>query len=190
MRGYWLGDSDGPAQDALPAIGAEQGRPRYQAETLDAYATRLEGIWQDAPQWGAFQPMIDEFAAAGYAGAAVKTATDWPSIPGPDGSPGGADGWWSQFWVTFPSTTTVARGITNGVAWGAYTWGAFAWSIGGLSQHEIQELQQIAKRFSPAHWCCREILFYPAGGLVWGSGVWGTDAWVDRPARIVVTPNR
>ena len=60
----------------------------------------------------------------------------------------------------------------------------------GTPDVEIQELQQIAKRFSPAHWCCREILFYPAGGLVWGSGVWGTDAWVDRPARIVVTPNR
>lgn len=160
VRANWVSDSIGPAADGLTAIGDEYSLPKYPRETNSEYELRLERAWEDWPTAGHEDTILGQLEAAGFPGAEIYYATDWPLTGLPD--------WWSQFWIFFPAGTHTVTGA--GPVVGGFTVGDGS-SVGvvGLSLQDIAAIRAIIKKFKPAHYICSGVVFEISGWTV-GTG--------------------
>lgn len=159
VRASWIGDTpgNGPAYDGVGAAGNELSLPRYPQETWAQYHARLQRAWTDWPLAGHESIIRAQLAAAGFPGAQIFYALDWP---------GWAD-WWSQFVVFYPAGTHT---VTGGAEIGAFTIGdGTIIGVDGISVADILALRLIIKKFKPAHWVCRAIVFELSGWTI-GTG--------------------
>lgn len=172
----WLLDEESP-DDALPLFASERGLPRYINETAAAHRARLHGAWNTYQRAGSDEVLVEQIEAAGYVGARVYTAADWPTRD--------AVGHWSQFWVFFPTGSHPVTG--EGPAIGTFTVGDGT-TIGpvGITASEIKELRAIVRRWKPSRWVCRQLIFQIDGWTIGDGGsvgdpgleVGGTTAYV------------
>lgn len=169
VRAAWVGDSVGPAADALSAAGEEMSLPRYPRESAAQYEARLERAWDDWPYAGHESSIIGQLESAGFPGAEIYTPADWPLTGLPD--------WWSQFWVFFPAGTHSVT--ADGPPYGSFDWGYAAFGPVGITPADLFAMRQIILKFKPAHYICSGLIF-EISGFSYGTGhVWGeTDlAW-------------
>lgn len=160
VRAAWVGDSVGPAADALSAAGEEMSLPRYPRESNEQYEARLERAWDDWPYAGHESSILGQLEAAGFPGAEIYTPADWPLTGLPD--------WWSQFWVFFPAGTHSVTAAAPEV--GSFTVGDGT-LIGpvGLSQADLFAIRRIVKKFKPGHYICSGVIFEISGWTI-GTG--------------------
>ena len=150
VRGLWVGDEVGPAYDGLHPAGAELSLPRYPNETWTQYHQRLQRAWLDWPFAGDEDVLVAQLAAAGWPGAIIYFQ---------------ATGYWSEFWVFYPAGT-------HPVTAGAPPVGGFTVGDGtvigllGITPAELHTLRAIVRKFKPAHWICRAIIFEISGWTV------------------------
>lgn len=192
VRGAWIGVGDGPAPDALGVIARELNLLRYPSETWDQHYARQLRAWDDWLTAGDEQAIIGQLTAAGFPGALIKTPQDWPTkAPAP---------YWSQFWVLFPAGTHSVTGpgkiIGDGaiplvgdfaVGDGTYLGTGASWFIGdgtligpdGLSPLNLLTMRRIIRKFKPAHWVCRLIMFEVSGWMI------GDDSVVGEPGLVI-----
>lgn len=192
VQGAWIGVGDGPAPDALGIIAREISLPRYPSETWDQHYARLQRAWDDWPTAGDEASIIGQLAAAGFPGAIIKTPQNWPTKdPVPH---------WSQFWVLFRAGTHAVTGpgpIVGGgaiplvgsfaVGDGTYLGTGASWVIGdgtvigpdGLAPLSLLTMRRIIRKFKPAHWVCRLIMFEVSGWMV------GDDSVVGEPGLVI-----
>jgi hypothetical protein len=169
-RAPWLKE---PAlsQDALDALGDEMSLPKYPRETLAAYQARLDRAWEIWSRAGHESEILAQLEAAGFPGAQIYHASDWPLSGEPN--------WWSQFWVFFPAGTHTVTG--PGAAYGSFNWGdGTTYGPQGISTEDLRTMHAIIKKFRPARWICRAVIFELSGwtygvGHAWGEPglVWG-----------------
>lgn len=158
VRSGWIGDDDtGPADDALGPAGSELSLPRYPDETAAQYHARLDRAWDDWPTAGHETSTVAQLAAAGFPGAVIYHAREWPTT--------GRTDWWSQFWVMFPAGTHTATAA--GPLIGSFTIGPSI-TIGpvGISAENMLAMRALILKFKPAHWICSGIIFEISGWTV------------------------
>src|SRR5690606_1275782 len=173
VRASWIGDSRGPAIDALRPAGNELSLPRYPVESWDQYHARLQRAWEDWQHAGHESSLIGQLETAGFPGAEIYSALSfgWPTRPPlywpNDVFPQAF--WWSKFWVFFPEGTHPVTGpgpIIDG-----------SWNVGpgttigptGLTTAQIQTLRAIIRKFKPGHWKAMGIVFEISGWTI-GTG--------------------
>lgn len=171
VRALWIGDrtGNGPAYDALEPAGRELSLPRYPGETWGNYQGRLQRAWTDWPVAGHETSILSQLAAAGFPGAQILYPSDWP----------GYFTSWSQFVVFYPVGSHPVTG--PGPEYGSFTWGyGTTYGPTGISGEQLLAMRAIIRKFKPAHWVCRAIVFELSGwtygtGHVWGEPglVWG-----------------
>jgi hypothetical protein len=144
VRASWVGDNDtGPAEDALAAAGAELSLPRYPNETWAQYHARLQRAWDDWPYAGHETSIVGQLEAAGFPGAVIYHASEWPLT--------GLEDWWSQFWVFFPAGTHTVT--AQGPAYGSFSWGdGSSYGPLGISPENLLAIRSIIQKFKPARW--------------------------------------
>lgn len=154
VRSAWVGDTpgNGPAHDGLSASGSELSLPRYPRETWSQYHERLQRAWTDWPLAGDETSIVSQLAAAGWPGAEVQFEADWPSLLTT----------WSQFVVFFPEGTHL---VLPAAEIGSFLIGDGT-LIGprNITLEDIATLRAIIRKFKPAHWVCRYVVFDCGGG--------------------------
>lgn len=157
LRSSWVGDSDGPAYDALEPAGHELSLPRYPNETWRQYHGRLQSAWDVWPYAGDESVIISQLAALGYPGAVIYYTIYLGDLPAS----------WSQFVVFYPlgthhvgqpkevGTFTVGDGTVIGPT--------------GITIAEIATFRAIINKFKPGHWICPAVIFELSGWVV-GTG--------------------
>lgn len=151
VRAGWVGDTDtGPAEDALGLAGGEVSLPRYPSETAEQYHARLQRAWEDWQYAGHESSIIGQLEAAGFPGAEIYYASDWPTS--------GLVDWWSQFWVFYPAGTHTVT--APGPDIGGFTVGDGT-TLGpvGISPANLLAMRSIIKKFKPTHWICSGLIF-------------------------------
>lgn len=164
VRAPWIGDTVGPAADALGPAGQELSLPRYPLETDEQYETRLGRAWQDWPFAGDELTIIAQLAAAGWPGAQIYDPRHWPTAE--------PTGYWSQFWVFFPAGTHPVT--SPGPLVGSFTVGDGT-IIGpeGITPEQIYTLRAIVRKWKPGDWVCRGFYFEISGWTVGDGSVVG-----------------
>lgn len=171
LRSAWVGDNliggPGPAYDALTPAGKELDLVQYPPETWPQYHSRLNDAWETYQRAGDENTIVEQLALLGFPGAVIYTAQDWPSVPGPYGELP----YWSQFWIVLDGD---ALGLSPAALWGAFNWtDGTLYGIDGLTSAQVKSLRDIVKKWKPAHWICRAVMF-KFGGWLWGDGsIWG-----------------
>jgi len=161
-RGTLLADP-AVADDALPLQGWERGLPRYQSETVSAYADRLQDAWS---VWGgrdtdtSFRDrIIEQMEAFGFgAGIAIYDPVQWPAEA--------PVGYWSQFWITVPYGSHVFSELVWDDA--GYWDDVGTWDgSGSYTASEQAQLIALVNRHKPVNWVCREIRFMHFDGTAY-----------------------
>jgi hypothetical protein len=165
LRAPLVGDSltggIGPATDALGLIGEELRLPRYPPEDDLQYHRRLNGAWASYQRAGDELELVSQLAASGFPGAVIYTAHEWPAVPGPAGEVP----YWSQFWVVFDGDNFPL--FTPASRVGFFTVGdSTVVGLGGIAPGQVTALRGIVKKWKPAHWINRGIVFVFGGWLV------------------------
>lgn len=163
----WILDEESP-DDALPLFAAERRLPRYVNETAADHRERLHNAWEIYRYAGSDETLIGQLTAAGYTGAQIYTAADWPTRPGPNGE----TPYWSQFWVLFPIGTHTVT--SEGPAIGSFIVGDGT-TIGpvGITSAQIKELRAIIRKWKPSLWICPEVMFTITGWTVGDGSIVG-----------------
>ncbi len=77
VRAAWIGDSKGPAYDALKPAGNELSLPRYPVESWSQYHARLQRAWEDWQHAGHDSSVVGQLETAGFPGAEIYSALSW-----------------------------------------------------------------------------------------------------------------
>ncbi len=159
----WMLDSESP-DDVLPLLAQERGLPRYIHETAADHRERIHNAWDLYSRAGTEAVILEQIEAAGYPGARIYTAANWPTR--------NPDGGWSQFWVYFP---IGSHQITSpGPLVGSFTVGDGTY-VGpiGITSAEIKELRAIIRKWKPSRWVCPEMIFQISGWAVGDGSIVG-----------------
>jgi hypothetical protein len=145
--------------EALDLLGRDCMRLRYPGEShYGSLRERLRGKWEFWQQ-GIKAALLEELAAAGYAGVELYVPNDFTPRPDPES-------YWSRFWVHFPPGT---HPITTDVGFvmGSSEMGDVL-GPGGLDTAEgsawYHLLRSICKRMKPAQWIVWDFTFELPGG--------------------------
>lgn len=155
--------------DALALIGSERNIERYNAETDDQYAARVQGAWVAWPQAGTMNGLLSQLTAAGF-DAEIKEMRDWDW----DGDAAN----WSRVWVVLHNTGWVRNKWGDGRKWGEGVWGVNA------SRDEVHTLRRLIRKWKPAHVVV--IVVVVLDEVTWAAeqpdGTWGNPANRSRSA--------
>lgn len=160
VRAAWVGDTVGPAFDALSVAASELSLPRYPRESWDQHHARTQRAWEDWPYAGHETSIAFQLEDAGFSGVNFYYAADWPTA-------GRAD-WWSQFWALFPAGTHTVTASAPIVGTFTVGDGTIVGPV-GLEPTDLQAMRSIIKKFKPAHYICAGIIFEISGWTV-GTG--------------------
>jgi len=161
VRSMLVGDTEGPAYDAVGDCGREVSLPRVGNETVDDYLARIADPWAFWPYAGDEDVIIAQLALLGL------TAEIHPLGTGPnewnwDGDAAN----WSRFVV-----------VITGHPWGPpYKLGAGkildgTWTLGSTATpQEVRAVRNIVRKWKPGIWKCESII------VVLDATAWQTDA--------------
>lgn len=160
VRAVWVGDrvGNGPAYDALGVAGEDLSLPRYPLETWANYHARLRRAWTDWPTAGHETSIQAQLAAAGFPSAVILYTPNWEPWTN----------WWSQFVVFFAAGEHL---VTSAGPYLGLFWIGDGTTIGptGITAEQLLALRKIIRKFKPAHWVCRAVIFELSGWTV-GTG--------------------
>jgi hypothetical protein len=177
----WLLDDESP-DDALPLFAAERRLPRYVAESVTSHRERLHNAWEIYKYAGSDETLLEQLEAAGYGNGVIVTASEWPTVSGPNGELP----YWSQFWIFFP---IGSHPVTSpGPEIGSFIVGDGT-TIGpeGITSAQIKELRAIVRKWKPSRWICRQVIFQITGWTVGDGSVVGDPGLVLGGERAVIT---
>lgn len=160
LRLAWVRE-DSVTVDALPLLGENFNLPAYPVETPAQHKERMAGAWDLWAYAGDESPIEDQLATLGFTGATVYTPDEWERPP---------LGYWSQFWLWLPAGSHPVTG--PGVEYGGganYGDPGLIYGPAGITQAELQTLLRVLRRWKPADWICREIIF-EVSGASYGTG--------------------
>jgi len=168
VRASWIGDSKGPAHDALRPAGNELSLPRYPVESWSQYHSRLQRAWEDWQHAGHDSSLTGQLETAGFPGAQIYSAMSfgWPTRP-PLHWPNDVlpqSFWWSKFWVFFPEGThsVTAPGPIAGDGHTAGDPGLIAGPV-GIAPVAMDTIRSIIRKFKPGHWRGLQVVFEITG---------------------------
>ena len=164
VRASWIGDSKGPAHDALRPAGNELSLPRYPVESWSQYHSRLQRAWEDWQHAGHDSSLTGQLETAGFPGAQIYSALSfgWPTRP-PLNWPNDVlpqAFWWSKFWVCFPAGThsVTAPGPIAGDGHAAGDPELTAGPV-GIAPVQADTIRSIVRKFKPGHWRGMQVVF-------------------------------
>lgn len=153
VRAPWLLDPSSP-DDVLPLIGLERRMPRYPSESAAQYRARLHGAW-DAYQFGGDESAIlGQLAAAGFPGARIYDPGNWGRGP---------TGYWSQFWVFFPSGTHPVTSQGPSCGSGPTCGDGTICGPVGITPEQLRTLRAIVRKWKSTRWIARQLIFEVSG---------------------------
>lgn len=144
--------------EALDLLGRDCMQLRYPGEShYQALRPRLRAKWSFWQQ-GAKAALLDELAAAGYAGVEIYVPNDFDPRPDPVE-------YWSRFWVHFPAGTHPVTS-SLGFIMGTSVMGDVIGPEGldtpeGAAWYDL--LRSICRRMKPAQWVVWDFTFEVSG---------------------------
>jgi hypothetical protein len=146
LRAGWTHRAQLPG-DILQIVGRDRDLEQYPAQTNAQFQAAVDRAWADWQFAGDETSIEGQLAAAGFIGAQVVFHVD---RLGPHGE---AAPYWSQFWVSIPSTSVS----TVPPVWGEMVYGCFQWGVWALSPEDAAMFWAIVRKFKPVDHVCRGI---------------------------------